>query len=128
MRVQSILVVEDSDEDQFLNRMIIEEYDAGIKVHQAYNGQEALDQLHSGLSPDLILLDINMPLLDGFGFLDSYQHICSTHPESVIVMLSSSGQTGDIKKAQTYACVRQHLLKPLTVDALKGLVEGISIV
>lgn len=126
MKVQSILVVEDSDEDQFLNSMIIEEYDARINVHQAYNGQEALDQLYSGLSPDLILLDINMPLLDGFGFLDSYQHVCSAHPESVVVMLSSSGQTGDIKKAQTYACVRQYLLKPLTVEALRSLVKGIS--
>lgn len=122
MSFKSVLIVEDSDEDQFLNSMIIDEFDAGIEVHQAYNGQEALDLLEQGIRPDLILLDINMPLMDGFGFLDGFTEKYGDRVSSqVVIMLSSSGQTGDIRKAKSYACVKDYLLKPLTSEMLKKI-------
>lgn len=125
MNIQSVLVVEDSEEDQFLNTVVIGEFDPAITVHQAYNGQEALDMIAEGLSVDLILLDINMPLLDGFGFLDEYSAGSDGKTQSVVVMLTSSGQSGDIKRAKTYACVRRYVLKPLTLETMKELSDDI---
>lgn len=122
MTLQSIMVVDDADEDQFLNSMIIDEFDSDIEVLQALNGQEALNLIASGKKPDLILLDINMPVMDGFGFLDAFtQQYGEQASAQVIVMLSSSGQTGDIRKAEAYACVKSYLLKPLTGEMLGDL-------
>lgn len=126
MKVRSILVVEDSDEDQFLNQAIIAEFDASIAVHQAYNGQEALDMIGNGLAVDLIMLDINMPLMDGFEFLDKYDPLFQECGGSVVVMLTSSRQTGDMQKARSYGCVKDYILKPLTVDTLRRLAQGVS--
>ncbi len=120
MRLNHILVVDDSEADQFLARSIIRRFDAEIQVTEAPDGEAALSILASASTPpDLILLDVNMPAMDGHDFLAAYSKHDTT--PSTVVMLTSSSQPRDIDRALAYDFVAGSLVKPLSVDDLKAL-------
>lgn len=117
MQISSVMIVDDSDADQFINKDVIEEFDSSIVIYQAYDGQEALEQLEKlAQQPSLILLDINMPRMNGFEFLEEYSK--REDKARVIAMLTSSDQVSDSQKALEYGCVDQYFLKPITVENL----------
>ncbi|GAC22694.1 response regulator receiver protein [Paraglaciecola mesophila KMM 241] len=122
MKKPSILIVDDSEIEQFLLKNMIEKYDTEIAIHQAYDGEEALSILE-GLAtpPTLILLDINMPGMNGHEFLDNYelqQNHCDT-----IVMLSSSEEASDIQRSLSHTCVKRYVSKPLVIEDLEFMVK-----
>jgi len=117
MKLKSILIVDDSDSDQYLTKHLFEEYDKDIQIFQAYDGEEALQMLKAmNEVPSLILLDINMPRMDGFEFLDNYKD----ENASVVIMLSSSDQDRDKKKALSYDLVKHYVVKPLEIEDLES--------
>ena len=118
--IKIIMLVDDNETDQFLSEMVIEKFDPGIEVVKAYDGQEALDLLSDASEqPDVILLDINMPGMNGFEFLEEYSKDPS--PSVVIAMLSSSEQGDDREKALAYDCVVSYLVKPIDASDLESL-------
>lgn len=121
MAFKTILLVDDSEAEQFLYRSIIEVFDDSIEVVSAYDGQEALDKLEEH-EIDVVLLDINMPRLNGFQFLDKYQESFN-NDHVIIAMVTSSSQTADKEKAMTYNIVNKYFEKPLTTDHLTELHE-----
>ena len=64
-----------------------------------------------------------MPGMDGWQFLDAYEQNLDTSNSSVIVMLTSSDNEDDIKKAKSYACVKDYVTKPLTEEYCRMIVE-----
>ena len=91
-----------------------------IELLAAFDGQQALDLLVSlDAPPEVIFLDINMPLMDGHEFLSEYSKNSSN--SSVVVMLTSSDQTVDIEKCMKYAVVLDYINKPLQVEHLVTL-------
>lgn len=89
------------------------------------NGKEALDYIKPKLLtleplPDLILLDINMPIMDGWEFLDNLQSVPNSETLN-INMVSSSIAPSDIQKAESYQLVKNFLTKPISVEKLKDL-------
>ncbi len=122
-RAATILVVED---DQALNdayRMILEK--AGhYTVHVAYNGQEALDEIKKmDRSPDVILLDLRMPVLGGIGFLREYHP--DKHPETTVVVFSNYDAHKDIDEAYELGIDRYVLKARAAPKDLLHLVDGI---
>ena len=86
-----------------------------------YNGAEAIDQLQVLLAerklPDLILLDLNMPVMNGWEFLDEFLKFKAIHQlEIPIFIISSTVHSQDIVKASTYSCVRKFFVKPLVIE------------
>jgi CheY-like chemotaxis protein len=123
MTMKSVLIVDDSESDQFYLSELLEEIDEGIQVNSAYDGAEALAAVESmSAKPDLILLDLNMPGMNGFGFLEAYSN--TDLPKSTVVVLSSSEQNSDVTQAKSYACVSDFLVKPIDFDKLEALVAG----
>lgn len=119
MKIKKILLIDDNETDQFLHETVIKEFDPTIEIMKAYDGQQALDLLSSmDEEPDIILLDINMPGMNGFEFLDEYNRKPTS---SVIAMLSSSEQGSDKEKAMSCDCVKIYFLKPLEVSDLASL-------
>jgi CheY-like chemotaxis protein len=118
----SILIIDDSEADQFYNEMMFNEADADIRIVKAYDGEEALQILSDGFEPDLILLDINMPRMNGHAFLKNYYKDKSKNTPTVI-MLTSSDQQKDKDQVKEYACVKDFFVKPLTDDLIKSLSE-----
>jgi CheY-like chemotaxis protein len=88
------------------------------------NGREALNNLKTiandpAMFPDVIFLDINMPVLDGWGFLEEFKILKPQIKKNIqLFMLSSSVWQEDIDKAHNYPEVTDYLLKPVTMELL----------
>lgn len=74
--------------------------------------------------PDVILLDIYMPELDGWGFLQEFSGISQSLPKNIdIYIISSSGHAKDMARARSFPEVKAYLQKPITVEQLKEIVR-----
>jgi CheY-like chemotaxis protein len=126
-----IMLVDDDDISSFIYRKIIEK--AGLTqdhISTFLKGKDALSHLESTIDnvtefPDLILLDINMPIMDGWGFLDEYAERVwpNLNKRVVVCMLSSSVYQEDINRAFGYAQVSDYVSKPLTSVVLEDLIN-----
>lgn len=130
-KVSSILLVDDDDASNFINELLIKK--SGITDHLAVarNGRQALDLIisqnrdrnSSGKFPDLILLDINMPEMNGFGFLDAFKEVNFAGKEHVVTaVLTTSLNPRDEEKVRASG-VEEFLNKPLTKEKLQVLVN-----
>ena len=124
---KSVLLVDDSRATNFMHRELIRESDFAERVDVALDGEAALEFLRSGTEseffpPSVIFLDINMPKMDGFEFLEA----CKALPEGkrcalVIVMLTTSLDPGDRTRAMATGMVRDFHNKPLSREALEEM-------
>lgn len=123
-----ILLVDDDDVTNFLSREMLRLFMDSPKIDIAVNGQEAVDYLleRSGEPdrlPNLILLDINMPVMDGWDFLAEFDKIRQPGFEKInIVMFTSSVYYEDIDRARTYASVRNIYSKPLDEQKIREII------
>lgn len=119
--MNTILIIDDSEPDQFYSEMVLEEVAGEIRLMKAYDGQEALEILAKHeVVPDLILLDINMPRMDGHEFLEAWTE-GNTRDIPVVVMLTSSNQKQDKDRAFAYKCVKDYMVKPITPESVETL-------
>lgn len=128
MKIKHILLVDDSDIDNMVNKRVILKAGYTEEVTVKKSAQAALDYLsenaedQSALIPDLILLDIRMPEIDGFGFLERFEKLpVHIHHNVDIVMLSSSIDAEDFRRAEENRFVKKFVNKPLkkeTIDML----------
>lgn len=107
METKKILVVDDDKEWNFLLKMRLEM--AGFKGEQAFNGKEAIEKVQLA-KPDLVLLDITMPIMDGWQVCETLREQPETK-ELPILILSSYRQPQDIERGKSYQ-VKRYLLKP----------------
>lgn len=127
-KVKCILLVDDDETTNFINELMIMEMDIAEQILQAHNGKEALDVLQDQVQqqhclPELILLDINMPVMDGFDFLEAYQEIdFPGKPSVIIVMLTTSLNPSDVERAKNTKIV-DYINKPLTELTLREILE-----
>ena len=123
-----LLVIDDDDINIFIIKKIVEKTGYDARMVAKTNGQLAIDYVKeligSGQSlPHLILIDINMPVLNGWEFLEAYQKL-GIEKEIDMYMLSSSVYENDIEKAKTYKAVKGFISKPLSIERLIELFEG----
>lgn len=127
-KINCILLVDDDKASNFLNELLIQDLGIASRIEVAKNGVEALQMIdqynkNKHVCPELILLDINMPVMDGFEFLQTYQNLNFDNKQSVIiVMLTSSSNPKDIEKVKQ-AGIEDFLTKPLTEEKLNKVVE-----
>jgi CheY-like chemotaxis protein len=121
--MKNVLLVDDDRTAQFLGQVLLRKCGVtGDQVHTANNGQHALELLSDcsvgNVSPDLILLDLNMPILDGFGFLEAFRLLNNSQKRNVkIIVLSSSCDPRDEKRAMELGA-SLYLPKPLGEKSL----------
>jgi CheY-like chemotaxis protein len=125
-KLTSILLIDDDDADNFFHTLAIQKMDTGIQIKTAENGLDALQLLHKNdAPPDLIFLDINMPKMNGWEFLQEFKKLePKLKTKAIIVMLTTSDNPEDVKKATQTPEVVGFETKPLTTDKLKLILEN----
>lgn len=128
-----ILLVDDDVATNFINKKIIQKANIIEHVQVCLNGKEAIDYIcnkgkfesenNKYPSPQLILLDINMPVMDGWEFIEAYQNLDIAYKRNiVIVMLSSSFNPADKAKADSIPDIAAFRQKPMSREALFEIV------
>jgi CheY-like chemotaxis protein len=127
---ENICIIDDDPIFIYGTRRLIKEahFEGGIMVYS--NGQEAYlyikEQLQNDQKiPPVIFLDLNMPIMNGWEFLDEIHKIPElTSTELSIYILSSSIDPRDSEKAKTYSLVKGFISKPISVLALEGILAA----
>ena len=124
-KLNCIMLIDDNDDDNFYHKMIIKEVNLAKHIEVAESGFEALDYLRkSVLIPQLIFLDINMPAMNGWEFLDEYRKLSDDEKaQIIIIMLTTSLNPIDRKRAEKIQEINGFETKPLTIEILKNIFE-----
>lgn len=123
----SVMVVDDSEVDSYLVQEIINESNYFSEISAYSSSSIALDFV-LGVSdmsdlPDLILLDINMPIMDGFEFIDSIADVYDDGFSPVVFILTSSLQMRDYENFDKQYTAAEFLKKPLELSVFKEMVK-----
>src|SRR5580658_1677436 len=127
-RPLSVLLVDDDEINNFISIKLIKKALLNTEIMACLNGKFAIDQLYEiqkkdpAKLPDYILLDINMPIMNGWEFLDEYKRLnIDAQGKTKIYIISSSVFSNDINKARSYPLVKDFISKPLNVDKIVEL-------
>jgi len=131
-KLKEILLIDDSKGTNSLNKRLLEEMDVAEHISIALNGRLALDYLLSKNeqgnypSPDIIFLDINMPIMDGYQFLKEFKRIEKEEDlKRIIVTLTTSISKENMEKTMRYSGVKGYQFKPLTKEKVNVVIEEV---
>lgn len=128
--VKKTVLIDDSDIDLFIQRRFLEVYNFSDQLVQYKSAKDALDWLknmNGDTPPDVIFLDLNMPEMDGFGFLKVFDTLPSRIiNDSKIIVLTSSNSSKDRQQVFESKNVIQFITKPLKQSDIEDLQELIK--
>ncbi|MEB8328998.1 response regulator [Flavobacteriaceae bacterium KMM 6897] len=132
--LKSVLLVDDDPAATFINKVFIRNLPLDVEVYSVGDGKEALDLLdeisislngEQAFVPCLLILDIKMPVMDGWEFLDAYTHRYSEEIKNniTIVVTTMSEDERDIIRASNNPMIKEFVQKPLSDEKLLEIVE-----
>ncbi len=128
------MLIDDDEPTNFLSSMIIEEADCAGFIQVADSGEKAIEYLLNSQKfaynnpdypwPNLIFLDINMPAMNGWEFLERYKNLKKKQGDHIIViMLTTSLNPDDRSKANSTGTVTDFMHKPLTAEVVNNVLQ-----
>ncbi|EOQ86865.1 response regulator receiver domain protein [Leptospira yanagawae serovar Saopaulo str. Sao Paulo = ATCC 700523] len=120
-QVPKVFLIEDDLVTTFLIKTLMEKFSFASEICTFANGADALDALHKSQNfPDFLFLDLNMPIMDGWQFLEAMQN--SPHLSNIpTYILTSSIDPNDKSKSESFANVKGYLTKPLVLKDLEAI-------
>jgi CheY-like chemotaxis protein len=129
----NVCLIDDDKIYQFTSRKILESTGLAKNILSFYNGSEAIgffkEKLTQGPNelPDVIFLDINMPVMNGWQFLDEYHKILEQFKKPIyIYMVSSSVDDCDIQRSKEYSGVTDYIVKPINKIKYQELIDRLN--
>jgi CheY-like chemotaxis protein len=127
--LKTLTIVDDDDIFVFLTTKIIEQTNLVDLIKVFGNGLDAINFLKENKNnvdalPDIILLDLSMPIMNGWQFLEEYNKLNPTIGKKITIYIcSSSISPDDITRAKTISEVSDYIIKPITKDKLIDLIK-----
>lgn len=124
--LNTVMLIDDDEADNFLHTMVIEDTNLTKNIKCFSYADHALESLKNDGQEDidLIFIDINMPLMSGFEFVEVYKKsLKDTESNIVIYMLSTSNSPSDMQKAESSDEINGFIQKPLHDDVLRKIVK-----
>lgn len=120
-----IFLVDDDPVVNMVHQKILQHHQKDIKITIFRSGQSALEALLGKQSalPGLVLLDINMPMINGWEFMDE---VYSRKMPIRVVILTSSVDQNDLNRAKKYPQILEYIPKPLTIDNASKITDVLS--
>ena len=126
--VNKVFLVDDDKIFNIFQKKVVEKAGLSNEVFAFENASNVIHQLRDMLLqnpeqiPDVIFLDLNMPIMDGWEFLEEFEKISFPSPDRCrVYILSSSIDPFEIARSKNYKTVKEFISKPLTIDKLKEL-------
>ncbi|MFV8351523.1 response regulator [Flavobacterium sp. XS1P32] len=119
-KIETFCIVDDDDIYQFTTSLLLKKTDLVNKIIVFSNGLKAINFLKDEMGnkeniPDVLFLDINMPVMDGWEFLEEYLLIKPMMPKKVVIyMVSSSVDEKDVLKAKSISALSGYMVKPIS--------------
>lgn len=126
------MLVDDDEIFTYIIKKIIEESDIAEKINIFSNGRDAINYLsevaeEEALLPKVIFLDLNMPLLDGWGFLDEYIRLKPKLCRKInLYVITSSVSNYDYEKSKEYSDITDFIVKPLAKEKFIAIIKKMS--
>lgn len=126
----TVMLIDDSEIDNFINQKMIEGCNIAERIYIHTSSKSALEFLKNlertpdcppHLIPQIIFLDINMPIMDGFQFLDEFDKLSEIFKKVKVVMLTTSINPFDIERSTQNKYIVKYINKPLTQEILSSL-------
>jgi CheY-like chemotaxis protein len=124
--IDTVLLIDDDEINNMICTKIISKNDFATNVVACSSARQGLKYLQDALTdgakplPTVIFLDINMPVMNGWDFLDQYKQMTGLADKGIVlIMLSSSSSANDLSRAQSYPQVSDYITKPLTAAHLQ---------
>ena len=127
MSGKRVMLIDDDEIDNYSHRRSLQQCDWVKEIMVYEYAEEALERLKTDAGcADLIFLDINMPRMNGFEFLEQYQQLPPENRTGIMVMmLTTSDSPVDRDRASKFGCVSDFMTKPLSGDTLTKLVDRV---
>jgi CheY-like chemotaxis protein len=128
----SFIIIDDTELDHFIARKMITNANNAFKVKSFLDASEALnyiltDEHDAGIKIILVFLDIYMPLMNGFEFVEEFEKLDKAIQDKYyIVALTSSIEMSDVNRISSYSAVKGKITKPLMAEDIKALISGIT--
>lgn len=120
--LKNVMLVDDDAYTNLYNKIVLQEEKVSENILVFDNGPDALDYLKTGDAVDLLLLDINMPVMNGWQFLEHYDELDEKRKvRAFVVMLTASANDDDRKKAERLASVKAFINKPLDSETIREI-------
>lgn len=119
MEKNNLLIIEDDEGMQLYMNIIISKFLDSPQIKAAFDGAEALEILQN-FSPDYIFLDLNMPGMDGFEFLEKYRDTYK-NSDARIIVTTSSHNPNDVEKITELDLTHDYIIKPLNETHLESI-------
>lgn len=128
-KLNSILLVDDDKDCNFFHERLIKKMEYAKEVYIVNNGREAIEFLKSSINgehphPDIIFLDINMPVMNGWEFADEYQKLSENQKAKVmLIMLTTSLNPDDVEQAKKYKDIKGYKNKYLDKETMEEILK-----
>lgn len=127
-KYNKVFIVDDDKVFHFIIKKLLLKNDIDIIPIFFENGYDAIEELKENINseidlPDLILLDINMPIMDGWQFLDEFREVKSQlKKKPIIYLISSSDDIVDVNKSKEYKDeIKDYVLKPMDMETIEKI-------